>query len=654
MRVTTSASSPSGIGALALAPPPAAAAPAPRPRRPPRRRRRPTLRRRAADAAHVKVAFVTKFPVEFFTAMDDAAKAYATANDGRRRSSYFSCKSPSDVDCQIAQIEDAVAKGFDAIVITPMGTEVIPALDAAADSGVKVVLVDNDLADFTKKTAVAATDNVNGGQLAGEYLEVGAQGGRHDRPDGGRPRRAGARRPHPGRQGRAGGHRRQGHHRRRRDQVRLGPGRHGRRGPAHPRAEPDRDLLGLRRPGDRRAPRSPSDQGKTVLVMGYDGLPDAAKAIIDGDMTATIAQFPGQMAALGVEAAVNAVRGEPVEPFIDTGTELVTTDNAARLPRVPVSPGRGRSAVTASPTPTTLTEGHAMQEALLERPGAGPRRARRAAASGPRRGPGRRAPGRHLRHRPPRVRRARRTSSRTPACSATSSRSRCSRSAPTSTGVRVGDLCAVLPYLSLRDVPRLPAGPDQLLRADRRPRASPIDGGLRERMVVPGGAPVPRPGADARPAGARRDARHRVARRCAGPARRRRTACSSWAPDRSAWPSPRRRRLRTEHVVIADVAPERVAFAAASGLRAVLVDDDASTRPSLTARRRPPAVDGVRRHRATGRRWRPRSGCADHGGTRGLRRPHHGRHRRSTTRPSTPASSTSWPRATRPPPTGTR
>ncbi|HEX6658093.1 MAG TPA: sugar ABC transporter substrate-binding protein, partial [Ilumatobacter sp.] len=70
------------------------------------------------------------------------------------------------------------------------------------------------------------------------------------------------------------------------------------------------------------------DQGKQVMVVGYDGLPTAAQSIIDGDMTATIAQFPGQMAALGVEAAVNAVRGNPVEAFIDTGTELVTADNA--------------------------------------------------------------------------------------------------------------------------------------------------------------------------------------------------------------------------------------------------------------------------------------------------------------------------------------
>src|SRR5690242_13409089 len=72
-------------------------------------------------SAPVKVAFVTKFQVEFFTAMEDAAKEYAAANEGIDIE-YFSCASPADVDCQISQIEDAVVKGFDAMVITPMGT----------------------------------------------------------------------------------------------------------------------------------------------------------------------------------------------------------------------------------------------------------------------------------------------------------------------------------------------------------------------------------------------------------------------------------------------------------------------------------------------------------------------------------------------------
>lgn len=275
----------------------------------------------------VEIAFITKFPVEFFTAMEDSAKAYATENPGVAIE-YFSCQSPSDTDCQIAQIEDAVTQGFDAIVITPMGVEVIPALDAAADSGVKVVLVDNDLADFTKKTAVAATDNVIGGQLAGEYLaSVLKEGDTIGLMEGVRGVPALDARIQGVKDALEG------------TGVTIIMGGAETKCDSAQGATVAEDLL-TREPNLTAiysacddpaiaAATVVADQGKTVLVMGYDGLPSAAQAIIDGSMTATIAQFPGRMASLGVEAAVNAVRGETVESFIDTGTELVTADNAA-------------------------------------------------------------------------------------------------------------------------------------------------------------------------------------------------------------------------------------------------------------------------------------------------------------------------------------
>ena len=277
----------------------------------------------------MKVAFITKFPVAFFTAMDDAAKAWAEENPGVDIS-YFSCKTPADVACQTAQIEDAVAQDFQAIVITPMGPEVIPALDAAADKGVKVVLVDNDLDEFTKKTAVAATDNVKGGQAAGEYLKsqlksgdtIGLMEGVRGVPalDA---RIQGVKDALEG------------------TGVEIIVGGAETKCDSAQGATVAEDLL-TREPNLTAiysacddpaiaAAKVAKDKGKTVLVMGYDGLPDAAKAIMAGDMNATIAQFPGRMAALGVEAAVNAVRGETVEPFIDTGTELVTADNASEF-----------------------------------------------------------------------------------------------------------------------------------------------------------------------------------------------------------------------------------------------------------------------------------------------------------------------------------
>ena len=93
---------------------------------------------------------------------------YVDATRGSRSSSSHVRRRPTRLsDRQIR----SRGQGIHAMVITPMGNDVIPALDAAADTGLVIVLADNDLGDFTKKTSVAATDNVAGGQLAGEYLK---------------------------------------------------------------------------------------------------------------------------------------------------------------------------------------------------------------------------------------------------------------------------------------------------------------------------------------------------------------------------------------------------------------------------------------------------------------------------------------------------
>lgn len=142
--------------------------------------------------------------------------------------------------------------------------------------------------------------------------------------------------------------------------------------------------------------------------------------------------------------------------------------------------------------------------------------------------------------------------------------------------VHVGDRCAVLPYLS--------CGTCGGCRRDRTNCCERInvlgvtlDGGLRERMVVPGTHLFPDATLSydqlvlvetlgigwhaverARPTGS-----DRIAILGAGPI--------GLAIAQAA-------RLRTDHVVIADIAPERVAFAESSGLRAVLVGDDVSSR----------------------------------------------------------------------------
>lgn len=66
---------------------------------------------------------------------------------------------------------------------------------------------------------------------------------------------------------------------------------------------------------------------KTVFV-GFDGIQSACEAIIDGRETLSVAQDPFGMGYKSVEACLNAVKGEKINEFIDTGASIVDKDNA--------------------------------------------------------------------------------------------------------------------------------------------------------------------------------------------------------------------------------------------------------------------------------------------------------------------------------------
>ncbi len=66
--------------------------------------------------------------------------------------------------------------------------------------------------------------------------------------------------------------------------------------------------------------------GKRTFV-GFDASPVLLAALKKGDLKALVAQNPTKMGYLGVVTAVRALRGEKVEPSIDTGCVLVTRGN---------------------------------------------------------------------------------------------------------------------------------------------------------------------------------------------------------------------------------------------------------------------------------------------------------------------------------------
>lgn len=66
--------------------------------------------------------------------------------------------------------------------------------------------------------------------------------------------------------------------------------------------------------------------GKVTLV-GFDSSPPLVEALKKGEIAALVVQDPNRMGYKAVESLVKHLRGEKVEPTIDTGAVLVTKDN---------------------------------------------------------------------------------------------------------------------------------------------------------------------------------------------------------------------------------------------------------------------------------------------------------------------------------------
>ena len=234
----------------------------------------------------------------------------------------------SDVTAQIAQIEDAVTQGAGGIAIAPTDPDALnPGVAAALEAGVPVVFVDSN--GSNEGVTFIGTNNEVGAALAGQYLCDNVPAGGKvailqgiiststgiARADGGRAAvtECGL------------------------DLVAELPADWDTaRGQAvtediltqHP------DLAGIFASNDNMALGAVEAlrlQGllEQVVLVGFDANPNAAEAILAGDMEATIAQSPYNMGWLSVESLIKLINGETLDPIVDTGTALVDASNAA-------------------------------------------------------------------------------------------------------------------------------------------------------------------------------------------------------------------------------------------------------------------------------------------------------------------------------------
>ena len=280
----------------------------------------------ALAADKIKIGFITKFPVPFYTTMSDAAKAYATAHPDVEIV-YGEGKSATDIDGQIALIESMTAQGVKGIAITPVDPTVSKALDKAIAAGVKVVLMDNSIPDWKGSTALATTDNFAAGKLAGEFLKSKLKDGDTMGILEGVP-------GVPALDQRVTG---------------MMEGLKGvdvkivAKGTTKCTEElginvtqdiltknPDvKSIYSACGPPAAGAAQVLQKAGKagSVILVGFDFCCGEKEAVTAGTEVATVAQFPAKMAELGVDALVKAIHGEKVDSLINSGATLVTKDN---------------------------------------------------------------------------------------------------------------------------------------------------------------------------------------------------------------------------------------------------------------------------------------------------------------------------------------
>jgi ribose transport system substrate-binding protein len=244
----------------------------------------------------------------------------------------------TDVERQMQIVENLIQARVNAIALTPSGSrEVVPAVGKANAANIPVVIVDTRLdpkaaSDAGVKTVTfVGSDNYRGGQIIGEYLVKASEGHAKVAVLEGIP-------GHETGDSRVRGFR---------DAIKAAPGvtivasqpANWERDQgfnvfqnmlqAH--ADIDtvfacNDIMAL---GAVEAIAAAGKTGK-VRVLGFDAIDDARRAIVEGRMDATVAQYPDEMGRSAIDAAVKALKGETVPADISVRIGLVTKDNAAK------------------------------------------------------------------------------------------------------------------------------------------------------------------------------------------------------------------------------------------------------------------------------------------------------------------------------------
>lgn len=83
----------------------------------------------------------------------------------------------NNISKQLSQMEDLITKGVDAIILNAVDSEaIVPIVNAAAEEGIAIVLIDRAISGRANVTCYVGTDNVLAGKMAAKYIAEKLQG----------------------------------------------------------------------------------------------------------------------------------------------------------------------------------------------------------------------------------------------------------------------------------------------------------------------------------------------------------------------------------------------------------------------------------------------------------------------------------------------
>ena len=231
--------------------------------------------------------------------------------------------SQNDPAKEVSNMEDMTSKGADIVLLNPVDSDAaIAAIQVANNLNTPVITLDR-VANAGEVVSHIASDNIEGGKMAGQYIveQLGGEGNVVELEgiagsSAARDRGAGFNEGIKGSNLKVVAKQTADFDRTKGLTV-MENILQGNKDIKAVFAHNDEMALG--------AQKALEDAGMNgIIVVGFDATDDAVKAVKAGKMAATVAQQPDLIGSLGVETAIKVLNNENVDAFIPVELQLVT------------------------------------------------------------------------------------------------------------------------------------------------------------------------------------------------------------------------------------------------------------------------------------------------------------------------------------------